>query len=230
MRGVARIKLTALAAGLATAAITPRVLADDAATKKPDPGARADLTELAAGQTPTPPPLHTPFIQYGVALIAEGLASGGKLCDIPTEPCILGSGGGVAARIGERMAGPLYFGGTYELSKLDSNKLYRLAILQQVRGEGRYYIDTGRDVEPYGMLGLGLAGYGNEWGVDTFGPVASLSLGAEAQLTRRRVIGAALSYRLLYLKGFTDSGRTLREAGIASFIGLDIILEARDPL
>ncbi len=195
-----------------------------------DDDGRADLAELAAGAAPSPPPLHTPFIQYGVALTAEALTSSGKLCDIPTEPCVIGSGGGIAARIGKRSAGPLYLGGTYELSKLDSNKLYRLGILQQVRGEARYYIDTGRDVEPYGMLGLGFSGYGNEWAIDTFGPVASISIGAEAQLTRRRVVGAALSYRVLYLKGFTDSGRTAREAGLVSFIGLDLILEARDPL
>lgn len=186
--------------------------------------------ELAGGVTPAPPPPNIPYLQYGVALTGEFLASAGKLCDVPTEPCILGSGGGIAIRIGKRTASPWYFGGAYELSKQDPNKLYRLAILQQARIEARYYLDTGRDVQPYGLFGGGVAGYGNEWGIDTFGPMGFVALGAEVQLSRKRVVGAALAYRMMYLSSFVDSSRTAREGGIVQFIGLDLSLEARDPL
>ncbi len=179
---------------------------------------------------PTPPPLNTPYLQYGVSLTAEFLASAGRLCEVLTEPCILGSGGGIAVRIGKRTASPWYFGGAYELSKQDPNKLYRLAILQQARVEARYYLDTGRDVQPYGHFGGGVAGYGNEWGIDTFGPMGFLALGAEVQLSRKRVVGASLAYRMMYLSGFTDSSLTAREGGVVQFVGLDLILEARDPL
>jgi hypothetical protein len=186
--------------------------------------------DAATAEAPAPPPLNTPYLQYGVSLTAEFLASAGRMCDVASEPCILGSGGGIAVRIGKRTASPWYFGGAYELSKQDPNKLYRLAILQQARVEARYYLDTGRDVQPYGHFGGGAAGYGNEWGIDTYGPMGFLALGAEVQLSRKRVVGASLAYRMMHLSSFTDSSRTPREAGIVQFIGLDLILEARDPL
>jgi hypothetical protein len=190
----------------------------------------APTGDVVDGEPPAPPPLNTPYLQYGVSLTAEFLASAGRLCDVPTEPCILGSGGGIAVRIGKRTAGPWYFGGAYELSKQDPNKLYRLAILQQARVEARYFLDTGRDVQPYAHFGGGAAGYGNEWGIDTFGPMGFLALGTEVQLSRKRVVGASLAYRMMYLSGFTDSSHTQREGGVVQFVGLDLILEARDPL
>jgi len=197
------------------------------------PGA-SDLakTDLTSSEAPAPPPLHVPYFQYGVALTAEVVASAGKICAVVTEPptCILGSGGGIAVRVGRRTAGPWYFGGAYELSKHDASKLYRLAILQQVRAEARHYFDTGRDVEPLALGGVGAAGYGNEWGLDTGGPLAFLGVGLEAQISRRTVAGIALTYRALYLAAFTDTSGSHRESGLASMFGLDIILEQRDPL
>src|SRR5205085_12042020 len=109
----------------------------------------------------------------------------------PPAPCILGSGGGITARLGRRSAGPWYFGGAYELTKQDPNKLYRLATLQQLRFEARYYITTGRDTQPYASFGGGLAIYGNEGGADTVAGVAYLAIGVETQLSRRTVIGVA---------------------------------------
>ena len=156
-------------------------------------------------QNALPPPTNVVYLQYGVALTAETVSAAGPICDNVAVPCILGPGGGVAVRVGWRGTGALYFGGAYELSKQDPNKLLRLAILQQVRAEGRYYFVSGRDTEPYLSTGLGLAGYGNEWGVDTWGPAAFLGLGLETQITRRTVVGVALAYRLLYFQRFTDT-------------------------
>lgn len=177
-----------------------------------------------------PPPTNVVYLQYGLALTAETVSAPGPICDNTAVPCILGPGGGVAVRVGWRGTGSLYFGGAYELSKQDPNKLLRLAILQQVRAEGRYYFVSGRDTEPYISTGLGLAGYGNEWGIDTWGPAAFLGLGVETQLTRRTVVGVALAYRLLYFKSFTDTTGAARDAGIAQLIGLDLVLEQRDPI
>jgi hypothetical protein len=223
----ATIVFSALALGAVEAGVAhaeePKTIAGPAVA----PDVHADEPSSPA---PAPPPLNTPYLQYGVSLTAEFLASPGRLCDVATEPCILGSGGGIAVRIGKRTASPWYFGGAYELSKQDPNKLYRLAILQQARVEARYYVDTGRDVQPFGHFGGGAAGYGNEWGLDTIGPMGFVALGVEAQLSRKRVVGASLAYRMLHLSGFTDSSRTTREGGIVQFIGLDLILEARDPL
>jgi len=177
-----------------------------------------------------PPPTNVVYLQYGVAFTAEVVTSAGPICSNKTVPCILGTGGGITIRAGWRGTGALYLGGAYAFSKQDPNNLLRLAILQQARAEARYYLTTGRAVEPYGTIGLGVAGYGNEWAVNTFGPAGFLGAGLEAQVTRRTVVGVALAYRLLHFKSFTDSSGAARDGGVAQFVGLDLVLEQRDPI
>jgi hypothetical protein len=181
-------------------------------------------------QNAPPPPTNVVYVQYGVALTAEAVAAAGPICDNIAVPCILGPGGGVAVRVGWRGIGAWYLGGAYELSKQDPNKLLRLAILQQARAEARYYFVSGRDTEPYASAGLGVAGYGNEWGVDTWGPAGFVGLGLETQITRRTVVGVALAYRMIYFQKFTDTTGADRGAGLAQLIGLDFVLEQRDPI
>ncbi len=143
---------------------------------------------------------------------------------------MLGGGGGIIIRGGWRSSGPLYIGGAYELTKQDANKLYRLALLQQARAEGRYYFPTARVTEPYLSASLGVAGYGNEWAVDSFGPTGSFGAGFEYQISKRTLVGLALNYRLVYLTGFTDTAGSARGAGIAQLVGLDLVLEQRDAI
>jgi hypothetical protein len=181
-------------------------------------------------QNAPPPPTNVVYVQYGVALTAEVVSAAGPICDNVSVPCIIGPGGGVAVRVGWRGVGPLYLGGAYELSKQDPNKLLRLAILQQARAEARYYFVSGRDTEPYFTGGLGVAGYGNEWGVDTWGPAGFGGFGLETQITRRTVVGVALNYRLIYFQQFTDTTGAPRNPGVAQLIGLDFVLEQRDPI
>ncbi|MEO7111910.1 MAG: hypothetical protein ABI183_15815 [Polyangiaceae bacterium] len=212
----------------------PPTSAPPAAVNPPtNAAANPEEAEVAAqgnpGEASKPPPLNIPYVQYGAALAAESVLSAGAICGSSTQPCILGSGAGVAVRLGLRTAGPWYFGGAYELSKQDPGKLYRLAILQQLRFEGRYYIDTGRDVQPVAIGAIGVAGYGNEWGVDTFGPLATLGVGIEAQISRTTVVGVYLAYRAMYFKEFTDPTHSDRSAGIAQLVALEFDLGARDP-
>jgi len=175
-----------------------------------------------------PPPSSVVFFQYGVAFAAEQVVSAGNMCDAPGVPCILGTGGGIVVRGGWRSSGPLYLGAAYELTKQDPNKLYRIALLQQARAEARWYFPTAREVEPYAAASAGLAGYGNEWDVDTWGPGGSLGAGVEYQVTRRTVVGLAFAYRLLHFQRFTDTAGTNRSPGIAQLFGLDLVLEQRD--
>jgi hypothetical protein len=201
-----------------------------------------------APETVAPPPLNTSYLQYGVAFTAEVVASAGPMCDVGTggtsfgqsatpdstgglSPCVLGSGGGLAARVGYRSAGPWYLGGAYEVSKQDPNKIYRLALLQQLRVETRYYLYRGLDTQPYFGAAAGAAGYGNEWGIQAYGPSISITGGVEAQISRRAVVSVGLTYRAIaFLNHFTDPSRTDRAPGLAHFVGLDLALEARDPL
>lgn len=199
----------------------------------PSASANADEAEVAAqgnpGEASRPPPLNVPYLQYGAGITAESVLSAGAICSSAVDPCILGSGGGVLVRLGLRSAGPWYVGGAYELSKQDPGKLYRLGILQQLRFEGRYYIETGRDVQPVVIAGGGVAGYGNEWSIDTWGPMLYAGAGAEAQITRTTVVGVYVAYRAMYLKGFTDPSHADRSGGLAQLVSLEFDLGARDP-
>src|SRR6186713_3089411 len=134
-------------------------------------GTRIAASEPAAG----PPPRSLEYFQYGAALVGESLGSAGDVCPPDANtPCILGSGGGLAIRVGYRTRGAWFFGGAYEFSRHDSSNLLRLAILQQLRGEARYYLDHGTRLTPYGALAAGGVLYGSEWGAETGGLVLSV--------------------------------------------------------
>jgi hypothetical protein len=177
--------------------------------------------------------VNNPFIQYGVALATEFVGGSNALCNPSSKvvpQCILGSGAGlVFPRVGWRSPGHWYVGGAYEFSKHDASTVYLLPILQQLRGEARYYFLEGHVGTPFVEGSLGVAGYGNEWTVDSYGPTASISLGIEAQLSRYTVVGATLACRGIHFGGFTDSAGNARDSGFAQLIGLSVILEARDP-
>ncbi len=188
----------------------------------------ADSPAVSASSA-APPPLDTPYLQYGVAITTEAVTDAGKMCAAPKVPCILQSGGGIVARLGRRSAGPWYIGGAYELSKQDPSSLYRFATLQQVRAEARYYLNTGLDTYPYASASSGAATYGDEWGVDTYGPIESLGIGVESQISRRTVVGLSFSYRLLLLKDFRDSAGYERGESLVQIAGFDLFVEERSP-
>ncbi len=190
--------------------------------------ARADDTEDAS----TPTHLRREYVQYGLAFTGEFVVAPGPICGGTAQgaPCILGSGGGVAIRLGQRLRAPFWLGGAYEFSKQEPGQVYRLAILQQLRAEGRFYIDTGRTTQPYFSATVGGVGYGNLWGLDTGGPEAGLGLGSETQLSTGLVVGFSLTYRGMFLASFDDSGGTHRPEGFAQVLGLDLVLESRDSL
>jgi hypothetical protein len=177
-----------------------------------------------------PPSPRRPFLQYGVAFTVEGVAAPGPICSDPNSPCILGSGGGIAGRVGWRATENLYIGGAYELSKQEPNELYRLAILQQARAELRRYFPTGHRTTPFAVAGLGLAGYGNEWAIDTWGPSATIGGGVELQLAGGVLFDAALIYRPIYFRSFVDSSTLSHDGGVAHFVGLELAVEAQEAL
>lgn len=187
-------------------------------------------------ERPRPPPATFDYLQYGVAIVAETVASPGDVCPAgATAPCIFGSGGGLALRVGYRSRGPWYVGGAYESSRQDPSNLMRLAILQQLRAESRYYLDEGNRFTPYGTGGVGVALYGNEWGSDTGGVTTFLGVGFEFQLSRSAVVGAAAAYRPFLLRGWTDSAGQARANrylgfGLAHVVALELLVEVRDPL
>jgi hypothetical protein len=175
-----------------------------------------------------PPALGHAYVQYGVAFTVESVASPGPACSAPNSPCILGSGGGIAVRVGYRPGEELYVGGAYEFSKQDPNNLYRLGILQQARAELRRYFPTGWRMTPFVAIGAGVAGYGDEWTLDTWGLTAAAGGGLELELSGTVHLGIALAYRPLYLAAWRDSSTIPHEAGVAHLVGLELALEAQD--
>lgn len=197
--------------------------ADDSSAAAPATSGHAAATEPLAA----PPPSGHAYIQYGVALAAETVVSSGAICaGLPN--CIFGSGGGLLVRVGWRPNDNLFIGGIYEISKQDPDQLYRLGILQQLRAEGRRYFPTGREVTPFVLLGAGVAAYGNEWSVDTWGPTVTLGGGIEVELGGPVLLLSA-AYRPMYFHSWDVSGTDLG-SGVVHFVGLDIAVEAKDRL
>ncbi len=191
--------------------------------------ARADdIFGLGSDPIPPPPLVHRAYLQYGVGLAAEVVASAGPIC-ANVSNCIVGSGGGVAIRIGYRPDPDLYLGGAYEFSKQDANELYRLAILQQARAEARRYFATGRETVPFLLLGVGVQAYGNEWSVDTWGPNATIGGGLEIDLGGP-ALGLTLAYRPMYFQAWVDTSTIAHASGVAHFVNFEVSLEAGDAL
>jgi hypothetical protein len=195
------------------------------------PSARADqaaAVSVAPEVMAAPAPPRRAYVQYGVAFTVEGVAHPGPVCRDANQPCILGSGGGIDVSVGWRPTDEFYLGGTYEFSKQESNKLFRLAILQQVRLELRHYFPTGNRAEPFALFAIGLAAYGNEWTAATWGPSGTLGGGVDLELSGGAVLDVSIAYRPIYLRSFSDSSPAFHDAGLAHFISLQIALEAQD--
>ncbi|MCU0655700.1 MAG: hypothetical protein MUF64_10565 [Polyangiaceae bacterium] len=180
---------------------------------------------------PGQPKTERSWAQYGVALVSEGRLRAGGLCpEDAIAPCILGSGGGLTLRGGRRIPAGWYLGGSYSFSKQDAANLLRLPILQQVRVEGRYYLLPGNRLEPYAAGALGGVIYGGEWGLETYGGVASLGIGVEYETSRGIFFGGALHYRVMRLEGWRDKAGQERPDALAHFLSLELTLEARTPV
>ena len=145
-------------------------------------------------------------------------------------PCILGPGAGPVLRGGYRPSGPWYIGGAYQFAKLDSNNLYRLGIMQQLRAEMRYFIDVGSRFTPYVTWAAGGVVYGNEFGVETGGAVTFAGAGVELEITRMAVVGLSFNYEPMLLAAFTDTAGQERNTGVAHFLHLELVIELRTEL
>ena len=196
-------------------------LAGSATTPSParadEAGATAASVEPETLAPPAPP--RRAYIQYGVAFTVEGVAHAGPVCADPNQPCILGSGGGIDIGVGWRpdrrlltSAAPTSSRSRTRTSSFDSRSCSRSAL------ELRHYFPTGKNAEPFALAALGLAAYGNEWDVETWGPSATLGGGVEVELSGGAVLDVSLAYRPIYLRSFSDSIPAFHDAGIAHFI------------
>jgi len=190
----------------------------------------------AAAQTAAPPPTSVEYVQYGVSLHTLTLLDSGAVCpEGARTPCIVGSGGGLGLRMGYRSRGPFYLGAAFQLSRLNSSNLLRLAILQRLTAEGRYYFDRGNRLTPYLLAGFGGAIYGNEWGAGAGGAAFSFGVGLEYQISERTVVALLPAYQPILFRRFHDATGQVRAEGplgfgLAHWLAVQIVIEARDPL
>ena len=201
--------------------------------------AQAQASTLVSSQAapavlpePNQPRTERTWLQYGAALSFEGRARAGNICpDDASVPCILGSGGGLTLRLGERSAhGTWFLGGAYEFTRHNASNLLKLPILQQARFEARYHFVPEQQFSPYLIGAAGFAVYGPQWGVSTYGPVASLGVGLEIESSRGVFFGLALAYRVMRLAAWKDRAGQEREAAFAHFIAFEVSVETRTPV
>lgn len=200
--------------------VARRLAADDEAVETP---------HFPVGR-PKPPPLHVDYATYAIAVTADLLVDPGATCADPAAPCILGSGVGLVLRGGYRASGPWYVGGAYQFSRTDSDNLYRLAILQQLRAEARYMLDMGYRTRPYATFGLGGVIYGNEWGAETGGGTVAAGIGVEIEVSRLALVGVAAHYQPMVFAPFRDTAEFDRAAGVAQYVRLELQFEMRSEL
>jgi len=137
--------------------------------------------------------------------------------------------------MGYRSRGPFYLGAAFQLSRLNSSNLLRLAIMQRLTAEGRYYFDRGNRLTPYLLGGLGGAIYGNEWGASAGGAAFSFGVGLEYQISERTMVTFLPTYQPILFRRFEDATGQVRAAGplgfgLAHWLAVQIVIEVRDPL
>lgn len=194
------------------------------------------LAAPAGAQTAAPPPTSVEYLQYGVSLHTLTLLDSGAVCpEGARTPCIVGSGGGLGLRMGYRSRGPFYLGGAFQVSRLNSSNLLRLAIQQRLTADGRYYFERGNRLTPYLLGGVGGGIYGNEWGASAFGVAFNFGVGFEYQISERTMVSLVPTYQPMLFRRFVDTTGQVRAGGplgfgLAHWLAVQFVIEVRDPL
>ena len=210
-----------------------------------DRGARARRRAPIRRRSPTRrrrrrrPHLAQAFIQYGLAFTGEFVLAPGPICNFAgAPPCIFGTGGGLDAARRPALAGPFVFRRAYEFSKMDSSAALSPRHPPAAPRRGPLLpLRPAAAREPYFGATVGAAGYGNVWGIDTGGPLFGVALRRRVPALDGRVLGhrrfrtAAIFFAALHRlrQHERPPGPTCSGPGFAHLIGLDLILETRDP-
>jgi hypothetical protein len=199
-------------------------------------------TELSLGAPPGPDfnpregldpyPSVGRYISYSIAFTSEALLNAGVVCSNAVERCMIGGGGGLELGAAYRNLATS-IGAVYEVTFHDSHSIYQRGVLQQIRGEWRYrpkLAILGDEVSPVLGAGAGIAVYGDNWAIATFGPSGSLFAGVEVELGVKLSFLASLAYHPVYFRKFSDASGQERTAGVVHFLGINLGLELHEPL
>lgn len=180
-----------------------------------------------------PFPSNGRYLSYGFSFHSESLLFPGGVCPKSAqELCILGAGGGISFS-GAIRTQSTSLGVVYEASFHDSNNIYQRGVLQQLRGEWRlrpHGWTIGDSINGIVGLGGGIATYGDNWTIATFGPAGHGFFGAEWDLGVKLSMTFLVSYRAIYFRAFDDPAFQHRPAGLVHLLGLQLGLELHEPL
>jgi hypothetical protein len=180
-----------------------------------------------------PLPSTGQFIDYGFAFTSEALLAAGGICKNGLkENCVLGGGGGIAINTAYRAPG-YSLGAVYEVTFHDSSNIYQRGVLQQARAEWRVrprWLFISESVVAFLGLGAGVAGYGDNWAISTYGPSAHAMVGGEIDLGVKVALVVSIAYRALYFKSFEDASGQVRPTGVSHMLGLTLGIELHEPI
>lgn len=192
----------AVAAGLALAAWAPAARAQPASSAASGLGFR-------------------PYRFVVGALSTSALLHADSVCPSEGSVCPLGGGGGVMVALGRRYDPSREWLLGYDLSVRNARNLFSSATLQAVRFEHRWvYWSTRSNLEAFGGVHVGVALYGERFGLTTLGPLAGVSAGAQYHLSPFLSVGLTLRLEALrFLVPFDTGDGVLRsDGGLATVI------------
>ena len=187
--------------------------------------------DMRKGLDPFPSTGH--FIDYGISFMSEALLAAGGICKNGLkENCVLGGGAGLAFAAYYRAPG-YSLGAVYEVTFHDSSNIYQRGVLQQARAEWRIrprWLTFSDSFVAFLGLGAGVAGYGDNWAISTYGPSAHFMVGGEIDLGVKVALVVSIAYRALYFKSFVDASGQERPTGVSHMLGLQLGIELHEPI
>jgi len=152
------------------------------------------------------PPRHVLDVHSGLSTALQNAS----LCPRGSG-CVFQSGGGIGASLERRWPRGLGVIAGYDVWFLDSDSVYELGVQQALRGGGRYTMPTDILFHPVFELSLGGMGYGDTFGIATFGVLFQAFAGGEVELSESLGLMVGFGLRAFSTRAFrTERDRILR--------------------
>ena len=180
-----------------------------------------------------PPPApddQEPVLGGEVHIVAVSPISRDPLCPAGSDPmmeagCVFSGGGGVGLSLERRWPRGLSIMLGYEAWFLDSNAVYELAVMQEVRAMVRYLFFDRAAMHPFLGFGLGAMLFGDTLSIAAVGGAVDIAIGVEIELTETFALVLATPVRIFTTTSFVtprDGTRRAEEGGFNSAVCLHI--------
>lgn len=150
------------------------------------------------------------YLGVGVPLEAKTLCPNGS-------ECVFSGAGNVGAQIERRWPSGPAVGLSYELGFVNSNAVYELGLLQELRGQARYYFLPRSLLHPFIGGGVGAVVFGDTFRIATAGVSATAFVGVELEMTELLSVFVTLPVRAVRFGAFTTDRDGVRRASDGNF-------------